>query len=123
MPSPRKNETPEAFKARCREYMNARNFARTGRQPIRRIAVAEVPRKGGPSWEALERRRKFLEQTGMYPERTIRPPPSSPTGGGELAQAAKPRGAPMTATGDRHRPRLTGIDRRARALTAAPGRL
>jgi hypothetical protein len=76
MPSPRKGENPEDFKARVREYMNARNFARTGRQPIRRIR-ASLPKEHSPvaptrhhyKTEDWERRLAYREQVGLWPER------------------------------------------------------
>ncbi len=70
MPSIRKGETREQFKARIRDYMNTRNFSRTGRRPIRRIV------SGGPqssrlrlTAEDFRRRLEYREQVGLYPDR------------------------------------------------------
>lgn len=118
MPSPRKGESLEQFRARSREYMEARAIAR-GRRPVRRIAREDVPpvvrrrRSAYPPEEAYERRAAFMEQVGMWPERSFRPPLSQPTGG-ERVQAAKPHGWHSGQVADRAAPQTDGEARRKR---------
>lgn len=69
MPSIRKGEHPEQFRARVRDYME-RRARKAGRAPERRIPREDA----GRMVEAWRRRADYLKSAGgFWPERSFRP--------------------------------------------------